>query len=150
MTKLISKKQKNSLFPKKKSLIGLPPGVNYTNILWATFWYKNLLSSFFCTYLLGLYFFVKRILAQKLLVKNWWNWPQNYIKGFVFLTTGWVHFPITAVVQFIFHIFKIKTNIIKNVSNLSLPHFLCLASVHKCLVQEIKPWAPKLTQQCAN
>jgi len=33
MTKLISKKWKNSLLAKKKSLVGSTPGVNFTNIL---------------------------------------------------------------------------------------------------------------------
>ena len=33
----------------------------------------------FCTYCLGLYFFGGRKLAQKLLVKCWWNWLQVYL-----------------------------------------------------------------------
>ena len=46
-------------------------GVNFTNILQAAFLYQSLLSSFFCTYVLGLYFFGERILAQKPPIKYW-------------------------------------------------------------------------------
>ncbi len=51
-------------------------GVNFTNILRAAFMYVSFASSFFCDYILGLYFTGARLLAQKLRVERWWNWPQ--------------------------------------------------------------------------
>ena len=93
--------------------IMLPPGVNFTNILWAAFapksfcqkiinpnfkhikvtqralvWLsispifyeqlfhtKVLYAAFMCLQF-GFLIFGKRILAQKLLIKCWWNWHQ--------------------------------------------------------------------------
>ena len=52
-------------------------GVNFTNILRAPFLYESLLSSFSVDKL-RFDFFGKRILAQKLLVKRWWNWPKVF------------------------------------------------------------------------
>ncbi len=49
-----------------------PPGVNSIYFLHATFLYESVLQ-LFCTYILALNFFGKRILAKKLLVKCWWN-----------------------------------------------------------------------------
>ncbi len=48
------------------------PGVNFINILRSPFSYKIALRSFFSSYSLALYF-GKLILAQKLLIKFWWN-----------------------------------------------------------------------------
>ena len=42
----------------------------------SSFFVRKSFGQLFCTYGLGLYIFGTRILAQKLLVKCWWNWPQ--------------------------------------------------------------------------
>ena len=39
------------------------------------FFVQKSFEHLFCTYILGLYSFGARKLAQKLLVKCWWNWP---------------------------------------------------------------------------
>jgi hypothetical protein len=41
-----------------------------------SFFVLKLCAKLFCTYILGLYFFGKRISAEKLLVKCWWNWHK--------------------------------------------------------------------------
>jgi hypothetical protein len=46
-------------------------GVNFTNFLGAALTY----AQHFCAYILGLYFTGARLLAQKLRIKRWWNWP---------------------------------------------------------------------------
>ncbi len=51
----------------------LTSGVSFTNILCTAFSYGGVFKLFF-TYSLAGYFFRKRILAQKLLIKCWWNW----------------------------------------------------------------------------
>ena len=43
----------------------------------SSFFIRKSFEQLFCTYSLGLYFFGARILAQKLLVKCWCNWPQK-------------------------------------------------------------------------
>jgi hypothetical protein len=48
-----------------KVMVKLTKGVNFSNILRAAFSYKK------CAYILGLYFFGARILAQKVLLKCW-------------------------------------------------------------------------------
>ena len=58
--------------------------VNFTNNLQAAFSYKSLLSSFFCTCGLGLYFFGKRKLVQKRLIKCWWNWLLGLISPTIY------------------------------------------------------------------
>ena len=50
--KLSSKKRKNSLFPKKKSLVGSTPGVNFTNFLRAAFLFASFFAQLFCNYIL--------------------------------------------------------------------------------------------------
>jgi len=58
-----------------KSCITLGPGANFTNILWAAFTYESLLCIFYAvTICVCNFFFGQRILAQKLLIKFWWNW----------------------------------------------------------------------------
>jgi len=52
------------------------PGVNFTNILLTTFLLKSVLHSFSLMTVWLCNFFFKRIFAQKLLVKCWWNWLQ--------------------------------------------------------------------------
>jgi hypothetical protein len=44
-------------------------GVKFANIFLVAFLYQSFACSFFCTYILGLYFLGARILAQKLLLK---------------------------------------------------------------------------------
>jgi hypothetical protein len=46
--------------------------VNFTN----SFFIPKFFAYLLCAYNLGLYFFGERILAQKLLIKCWWNWHQ--------------------------------------------------------------------------
>ena len=41
----------------------------------SSFFVQKSFEQLFCTYILGLYFFGTRKLAQKLLVKCWWNYP---------------------------------------------------------------------------
>ena len=56
------------------STVPSPLGVNFTNILQAAFFVQKSFEQLFCSYSIGLYFFGKRKLAQKLLLKCWWNW----------------------------------------------------------------------------
>jgi len=51
------------------------PVVNFTNILQAPFLYVFASRNFFLITVWLCSFFSKRILAQKLIVKSWWNWP---------------------------------------------------------------------------
>ena len=46
----------------------------------SSFFIQKSFEQFFCTYILGLYFFGKRKLAQKLCVTCWWNWLQGFVK----------------------------------------------------------------------
>ncbi len=46
----------------------------FTNVLCAAFTYVSFAGSFFCAYVLGLYFSGIRLLAQKLCVERWRNW----------------------------------------------------------------------------
>ncbi len=48
--------------------------VNFTNILWATYLWESVLHSFFWTAWLCNY--LRKKLAQKLLIKWWWKWLQ--------------------------------------------------------------------------
>ncbi len=41
-----------------------------------SFYKCKLRAQFFCAYVLGLYFTGINLLAQKLCVERWWNWPQ--------------------------------------------------------------------------
>ena len=41
----------------------------------SSFFVGKCFEKLFCTYIVGLYFFVARKLAQTLLIKCWWNWP---------------------------------------------------------------------------
>jgi hypothetical protein len=60
----------------KRFSLGQWLGVNFTNVLRAAFTYVSCMCSFsFCAYVLGLYFTGARLLAQKLRVECWWNWP---------------------------------------------------------------------------
>ena len=52
---------------------------NFTNILQAAFWFEKCFAQLSYAYSLGLQFFGKRKLAQKQLVKCWWNWLQGTI-----------------------------------------------------------------------
>ncbi len=47
MAKLKSKKQKKSSFYEENSLVGLTPGINFTNILFVAFSYESFSRSFF-------------------------------------------------------------------------------------------------------
>ena len=54
----------------------------------SSFFVRKALEQLFCTYIVGLNFFGARKLAQKLLVKCWWNWlkvvpPVSFISEFV-------------------------------------------------------------------
>jgi hypothetical protein len=49
-----------------RTLMKLNQWVNFTNILLAAFTYISFMGSFFCAYILGLYFTGARLLAQKL------------------------------------------------------------------------------------
>ncbi len=49
-------------------------GVNFINILGATFFVQKCFAQFFSNYSLAWWLFGKRKSAQKLLVKCWWNW----------------------------------------------------------------------------
>jgi len=56
------------------SLAGLfQPCVNFTNILWAAFHAKVFFVTFMCLQF-GFVIFWQKDLAQKLLIKCWWNW----------------------------------------------------------------------------
>jgi len=52
------------------------PGVNFINILGALFLYKIALRSFSLVTVWLCDFLVQKIMAQKLLLKCWWNWHQ--------------------------------------------------------------------------
>jgi len=57
---------------KKRSLIGLTPGVNFINILRSTFFIQKCFVQLFSSYILALAFFVQNIGAQaarKMMVK---------------------------------------------------------------------------------
>ena len=49
-----------------------------------SFFVQKSFEQLFCTYGLGLYFFGERKLAQKLLVKCWWNWPKDTTLPLIF------------------------------------------------------------------
>jgi len=59
-----------------KMLVKSTPGVNFTNILKAAFAYKSIFEAFLYLQFGFVIFVGKRILAQKLLVKCWWNWHR--------------------------------------------------------------------------
>jgi hypothetical protein len=40
-----------------------------------SFYVRKLHAQLFCAYILGLYFTCERLLAQKLCMERWWNWP---------------------------------------------------------------------------
>ncbi len=40
-----------------------------------SFYVRELRAQLFCAYILGLYFTGARLLAQKLHIERWWNWP---------------------------------------------------------------------------
>ncbi len=42
-----------------------------------SFYVRKLGEQLFCAYILGLYFIGVSLLAQKLLIERWWNWPQD-------------------------------------------------------------------------
>ncbi len=50
--------------------------LNFTNILWVTF-VQKLYEQLFCSFILGLYFFLNNKLVEKLLLKCWWNWLKD-------------------------------------------------------------------------
>ncbi len=50
--------------------------VNFTNVLRAA---CKLRAQLFCAYILGLYLTGARLLAQKLCIARWWNWPLVFI-----------------------------------------------------------------------
>jgi hypothetical protein len=56
-----------------KMLMKFAP-IYFTNVLRTAFTYVSFTHSFF---VLSLYFTGTRLLAQKLPVKCWWNWPQE-------------------------------------------------------------------------
>jgi hypothetical protein len=41
-----------------------------------SFYMRKLRVQLFCAYISGLYFTGVRLLAQKLRIEHWWNWPQ--------------------------------------------------------------------------
>ncbi len=43
-----------------------------------SFFVQKFCTQLFCTYILSLYFFGARVVAQKVLIKCWWNW---HLKG---------------------------------------------------------------------
>jgi len=55
----------------------MPPGVNFTNILWAPFFVQKCFAKLFSNYSMAWHFFDEMIFAQKLLVKCWCNWLQK-------------------------------------------------------------------------
>jgi len=60
-------------------LMKLTTEFNFTNILWPSFSYKNVLRSFSRITVLLWNFFGKIILVQKLFKKCWWNRLQRWI-----------------------------------------------------------------------
>ncbi len=54
----------------------LKSGVNFINILLAPYFVQKCFAQIFSYYSLALIFFGKIILAQRLLVRCWWNWLQ--------------------------------------------------------------------------
>jgi len=52
---------------------------NFTNILRAAFVVQKCFAQLLSNYSLALYFFVKRISVQKLLIKHWWNCAPSLI-----------------------------------------------------------------------
>jgi len=71
MTKLNKQKTEKA---KKKKFYRIATYVYFTNILRAAYFLLKCYGLLFFTYNFDLLFFVKRISAQKLLVKCWWNW----------------------------------------------------------------------------
>ncbi len=69
------------------------------------FFVQKFCPQLFCTYILGLYFFGARMLAQKLLIKCWWNWhlgtllllivrcgsPRNCFENLLRVSTNLIH-----------------------------------------------------------
>jgi len=57
-------------------LMKLTPGVNFIIILHETFLNQSVIFTFYLLTILPCNFYVERVLAQKQLVKRWWNWLQ--------------------------------------------------------------------------
>ncbi len=57
-----------------------------------SFYIRKLRIQLFCAYVLGLYFTGARLLAQKLSVERWWNWPQRSLSGCAKYLTGAIFF----------------------------------------------------------
>ncbi len=66
---------KRHLYQKRThfTLMKLTALVNFTNNLWADFWYLWFMCSFYL-FMLCILIFCERILVEKLLVKCWWYW----------------------------------------------------------------------------
>ncbi len=45
-----------------------------------SFYVRKLCMQLFCDYVLGFYFTGARLLAQKLSVEHWWNWPSVVLR----------------------------------------------------------------------
>jgi hypothetical protein len=59
-----------------------------------SFYVRKLRTQLFCAYVLGLYFTGVTLLAQKLCVERWWNWPldANPLKKFHIILLHHVRF----------------------------------------------------------
>ncbi len=75
-----------------------------------SFYIRKLCMQLFCAYFLGLYFTGARLLAQKLRVECWWNWPQAEFLFPVLKSTF-------STLQMIFDILKIGNKVCRWKSN---------------------------------
>ncbi len=68
----------------RKALTYFKPWGQFHQCSTCSFYIRKLRAQLFCAYDLGLYFIGARLLAQKLRVEHWWNWPldgEELIKG---------------------------------------------------------------------
>ncbi len=75
---LLPKNYKPKFLAHKSCAKNIGMTVNFTNILWAAFSYQSSLRSLYVLTIWVSNFLAKGILAQKLLIKCWWNWHQVY------------------------------------------------------------------------
>jgi hypothetical protein len=74
------KKQLNHILKQslraKKSFQTFGTKAQFHHCTTRSFYIRKLRTQLLCAYILGLHFTGARLMAQKLCVEHWWNWPQ--------------------------------------------------------------------------
>ena len=73
----------------QKMLKRITNQVSISSLFYTAFFAWKCFTQLFSTYILVLYYFGEKILAQKLLMKCWWNWLQtNFFQAVITIITS--------------------------------------------------------------